>query len=167
MAPPDPEHLPTGLPAPQDPESRLELSDAPGTERRVQVGFLLGMLLLLAVGAVSYWSVHRLTDNAAVLRDRDRMATLLQQVEEGAADVCIATEAFALSDDEADLPAYRSATNALETSLEALEVRVSRDPVQRDAVTALRRAVTSLTASTRLAAPAAFPRQPPEDTAAR
>lgn len=153
MAPPDPEHLPTGLPGPQGskgPENGLESPDTPGPERRVQVGLLLGMLLLLAVGAVSYWSVHRLTDSAAVLRDRDRMAALLQQVEGGAADVCIATEAFALSDDEADLPAYRSATNALEISLEALEVRVSRDPVQRDAVTALRRAVTSLNASTRL-----------------
>lgn len=150
MAPPEPEPPSPGLPAPPDPEGRPESSSAPGTERRVQVGFLLGMLLLLAVGAVSYWSVHRLTDSAAVLRDRDRMAALLQQVEEGAADVCIATEAFALSDEEADLTAYRAATNSLETSIRDLEGRVAIDPVQREAVTALRRAVTSLTASTRL-----------------
>ncbi len=150
MAPSDTARPTPGTPSLPDPEGMLKSVVAPGTERRVQVGFLFGMLLLLAVGAASYWSVHRLTDNAAVLRDRDRMSTLLQQVEEGAADICIATEAFALSGDDADLPAYRSATNALETSLQALESKVARDAVQRDAVAGLRRATTTLTTATRL-----------------
>ena len=150
MAPSDNAHPTPGTPAPAEPEGLLEPTLAPGTERRVQVGFLLGMLLLLAVGAVSYWSVHRLTDSAAVLRERDRMAALLQQVEEGAADICIATEAFALSGDDADLPAYRSAILSVETSLVALEGRVASDAAHRDAVTGLHRAITTLIGSTRL-----------------
>jgi PAS domain S-box-containing protein len=92
-------------------------ADAPAlasTERKVQVGFAFALACLAVVGVVSYLSVVRLNENAALVGHTHQVLSSLESLLAAATDSETAERGYVITGDDSYLEPYRQAASIVD-----------------------------------------------------
>jgi PAS domain S-box-containing protein len=126
----------TRKPRNPEPEDR-----SPAIERKVQAGFLLGLVLLLIIGLISYLSVNQLRTNADSERRSDQFIEAIRQVLEGTEKLAIVRERIRDNAREDDIDLAGRIRTAVSESLTKLETYPFLDSQQENRIQLLSAAV--------------------------
>ncbi len=103
-------------------------------ERKVQAGFLLGVVVLLIVGAISLLTVHQLRTHAEVAQRSDRFMDALRQVEEGHEKLSILQGRIKGTPAEPELDEFDQLRELVTGSLTSLEELSGQDSQQQERI---------------------------------
>ncbi|MBN9690653.1 MAG: PAS domain S-box protein [Verrucomicrobia bacterium] len=121
----------------------------PSTERRVRVGFILGIVLLIVVGTISFLSVNQLNAHAKVTREVSQISQLLDQVVLEATEIRTSVGSFVISGLEKDSEQYREAVQRIDKNLENLSKKLSNLPELQSDRASLESAIQQLKEASR------------------
>ena len=108
------------------------------TEGKVKLGFALALSCLLLIGIIAFWSVTRMDESAAWVEHSDVVIGELETLLSSENDAEAAQRGFIITGDERTLEPYRSATLALQASLERLLVLAQDNAQQQQRLMALK-----------------------------
>lgn len=90
------------------------------TEKKVILGFVVSLGILLAIGAISYFNTADLVDNAAALEQSYKMLTQMQSIESAITEAESGTRGFVLTGSQQYLESHKKALEELDRRVELL-----------------------------------------------
>ncbi len=106
-------------------------------ERHIQGGFSILFLLLCVVGAMSYYSVGRLREDAARIAHTHEVIAAANALDSAIADAISAERGYALTGEDVYLEQHRTEARGVQARLTSLQELVTDDPSQRERLKAL------------------------------
>ncbi len=106
---------------------RIELS----LSRKIAIAIAIGLLVLIAIGVVSYRSIHEFVRSAAIVTQSQAILTFLGQVESDIVTAESEARGYVISGDERYLTLYQTARDEVESDLRQLQQLVIDPEIRR------------------------------------
>jgi PAS domain S-box-containing protein len=111
------------------------------TERKIQLAFVLALLLTCAVGAMSYFSLLRLREDVAWVVHTQRVITALESLFSSMTDAVAAQRGYAIAGSGNFIDSYRLAIRGVHEDVETLRQLLADNPPQQERLADLVRLV--------------------------
>jgi PAS domain S-box-containing protein len=118
--------------------SRTDPASYRSTERKIQFGFALALACLALIGAVSYLSLGRLTDNASLVTYTHEVSNGFDRLLLATTEAESAQRGYIISGETSYLEAYDSAIGVVDSTFAELQRLVADNGAQQQRLTQLR-----------------------------